>query len=102
MAGDIAATREQLAAEVATLFAGLRSGSFIAKCAPLFELRIRLAEIVTAATTLELQTGGGRCYLREPGRAFARRWREAAFIPVITPSIVQLRTVLAGAKVAAA
>ena len=101
LSGDIATQRERLAAEVATLFAGLRSGSFAGNCAPLFELRIRLAEIVTAATTLELQTGGGRCYLREPGRDFARRWREAAFIPVITPSIVQLRAVLEAAKAAA-
>ncbi len=101
LSDDITAQRDRLAAEVATLNAGLRSGSFAANCAPLFELRIRLAEIVTAATTLELQAGGGRCYLREPGRAFARRWREAAFIPVITPSIVQLRTVLKAAKAAA-
>ncbi|KRW94744.1 acyl-CoA dehydrogenase family protein [Paracoccus sp. MKU1] len=101
LAADIAAEHEKLAAETEALFAGLRGGSFAANCAPLFRLRIRLAEIVTAATTLELQAGGGRCYLAEPGRDFARRWREAAFIPVITPSIVQLRTVLAAAKEAA-
>lgn len=101
LAEDIAAQRERLASETAALSAGLRSGSFVGNCAPLFKLRIRLADLVTAATSLELQTGGGRCYLAEPGRDFARRWREAAFIPVITPSIVQLRGALAAAKAAA-
>lgn len=101
LADDISTQRERLASETAALFAGLRSGGFVGNCAPLFELRIRLADSVTAAISLELQTGGGRCYLAEPGRDFARRWREAAFIPVITPSIVQLRTVLAAAKAAA-
>lgn len=101
LAGDIAAQREQLATETAALFAGLRSGSFVGNCAPLFQLRIRLADLVTAATMLELQAGGGRCYLAAPGRDFARRWREAAFIPIVTPSIVQLRTALAAAQEAA-
>ena len=27
--------------------------------------------------------------------AFARRWREAAFLPIVTPSLVQLKTELA-------
>jgi hypothetical protein len=68
----------------------------------LFELRIALAEIVSAAVALELQAAGGRAYLTEPGRDFGRRWREAAFIPVMTPSLVQLRTVLRQWKDAAA
>lgn len=91
----------RLAQARAALAQGLRSGSFVVAPAPLFELRIALAGIVAEATGLELQAGGGRCYLREPGRDFARRWREAAFIPVITPSLVQLRVALAGARQAA-
>ncbi|MDQ7778023.1 MAG: acyl-CoA dehydrogenase family protein [Paracoccus aminovorans] len=101
LAGDIAATRAALEAETRALFSGLRDGSFAAACAPLFRLRIRLAQIVAEATQLELQAGGGRCYLAGPGQGFARRWREAAFIPVITPSIVQLRGALAAAAAAA-
>ena len=50
------------------------------------------------AVALELQAAGGRAYLREPGRDFARRSREAAFIPVITPSLVQLRSALEAAR----
>ncbi len=30
----------------------------------------------------------------EPGRSFQRRLREAAFVPIITPSLAQLKTVL--------
>lgn len=101
LAGDFARLRADLAETVAALFAGLRDGRFVTHPAALFELRIRLAEIVATSIGLELQAGGGRCYLREPGRDFARRMREAAFIPVITPSIVQLRGVLAEARQAA-
>ena len=94
-------TTQDLARAEARLLAGIRSGSFAAHAAPLFELRIELAEIAQAAVSLELQAGGGRNFLREPGRDFARRWREAAFIPLITPSIVQLRQVLTAAGKAA-
>ncbi len=62
---------------------------------PLFEIRIALAEVVAEAVALELQALGGKAYLAGPGRGFARRSREAAFIPVITPSLVQLKTALA-------
>lgn len=92
---------QRLARAEQRLFHGLRTAAFVRDAAPLFELRIELAEIVAEAVSLELQAGGGRCYLREPGRAFARRWREAAFIPVITPSLVQLRTALDTARKAA-
>jgi len=39
---------------------------------------------------LELQAWGGQAYLDEQAPGFARRWRESAFIPVITPSLAQL------------
>ena len=41
---------------------------------------------------------GRRRGLPEAGRRwFARRWREAAFLPIVTPSLVQLKTELASA-----
>lgn len=78
----------------ARLVAGLRSREFEADAPSLFELRIRLAEIVADAVSLELQAAGGRAYLAQAGRDFARRWREAAFVPLITPSLVQLKAAL--------
>lgn len=78
----------------ARLVMGLRSREFEIDAASLFKLRIHLAGIVADAVSLELQATGGRAYLAAPGREFARRWREAAFIPVVTPSLVQLKTAL--------
>lgn len=98
---DIRALQADLSDARSVLAAGLRSQAFVRRPEALFDLRIRLAGIVSDAVELELQAGGGRCYLRGPGADFARRWREAAFIPVITPSIVQLRTELAAARQAA-
>lgn len=95
LAAPIAALRARLDQVIAALEAGLASGSFVTRPAALFELRIALSEITFEAVSLELQAGGGRCYLQGPGGGFARRWREAAFIPVITPSTVQLRSALA-------
>ncbi len=85
-----------------SLFSGLRSQAFEVDAGPLFELRITLAEIVSVALSLELQAVGGRAYLAETGRGFARRWREAAFIPVVTPSLVQLKTALRQRRMIAA
>ena len=93
--GDLVAdTQKRLAQAEAKLFAGLRSHRFEVDPSALFELRIRLAEIVEEAVSLELQASGGRAYLAGPGQDFARRWREAAFIPLITPSLVQLKSAL--------
>lgn len=85
---------KDLARSQAMLFEGLRDGHFEARPASLFRLRIRLAEIVLEAVQLELSASGGKAYLSQPGRDFQRRWREAAFIPVITPSLVQLNSAL--------
>jgi hypothetical protein len=43
---------------------------------------------------LELSAAGGSAYLTQPGESFQRRLREVAFIPIITPSLVQLKTAL--------
>lgn len=91
----VAETAEELDRQEAALFEGLARDAFHTQPARLFQIRIALADIVAQATGLELQASGGRAYLSGPGQNFARRWREAAFIPVITPSIVQLRTALA-------
>lgn len=77
------------------LLDGLQLGVFETNAAALFRIRIALADLVSEAVGLELQASGGRAYLSAPGQHFARRWRESAFIPVITPSIVQLKTALA-------
>jgi alkylation response protein AidB-like acyl-CoA dehydrogenase len=73
---------------------GLRTPQFFDRPADLFGLRICLAEIATDAVQLELQASGGKAYLSKPGQGFQRRLREVAFIPLITPSLVQLKTVL--------
>jgi alkylation response protein AidB-like acyl-CoA dehydrogenase len=92
---DLAAA---LAEQERSLREGLRAGTFQSKPATLFHIRIALADIVAQAVGLELQGIGGRAYLTAPGAGFGRRWREAAFIPVITPSLVQLKTVLAAQR----
>lgn len=91
----IVETEDELNRQEAALFEGLKRDAFHIQPARLFQIRIALADIVASALNLELQASGGRAYLSGPGKNFARRWREAAFIPVITPSIVQLRTALA-------
>lgn len=73
---------------------GLPSAGFERSPARLFQLRIRLAEIAAEAVQLELSASGGKAYLSQPGEGFQRRLREVAFIPIITPSVVQLKTAL--------
>ena len=36
----------------------------------------------------------GAEHLARGGAGFARRWRESAFVPIVTPSLVQLRAEL--------
>jgi len=85
----------QLEELTASLIAGVRSQRFVAEPWALFEIRIALAEVANAAVQLELQASGGAAYLKPGGAGFARRWREAAFLPIVTPSLVQLKTELA-------
>ncbi|AZC24660.1 MULTISPECIES: acyl-CoA dehydrogenase family protein [Pseudomonas] len=86
--------REQLQRTVAELKAGLLDGRFLGEPAALFRVRIALAEATANAVQLELQASGGKAYLCEHGSGFARRWRESAFVPIVTPSLVQLRAEL--------
>lgn len=77
-----------------TLLTGLADRRYEQRAAPLFRLRIRLAGLVQQAALLELQASGGAAYLVDRDRSFGRRWAEAAFIPVITPSLTQLQAQL--------
>lgn len=86
----------RLAHSHAALVSGVRQEAFVTQPAELFRLRIGLADIVQEAVELELQSTGGAAYLQGDQQAgFARRWREAAFVPIVTPSLVQLRAELA-------
>ena len=85
----------ELESIVGSVREGLATERFRSDPAALFRIRIRLAEIVQVALGLELDATGGRAYLRDHNRDFARRWLEAAFVPVITPSLTQLQGELA-------
>ncbi|QCI13036.1 acyl-CoA dehydrogenase [Pseudomonas putida] len=85
---------ERLENTVGELKQGLRDGRFQSQPAALFKLRITLAESAADAVQLELQASGGKAYLNQFGEGFARRWRESAFVPIVTPSLVQLRAEL--------
>lgn len=76
------------------LFDGIEHSTFLSEPTALFELRIKLAALVGAAVRLEVLSAGGRGYLRGQGGS-PRRTREAAFVPIVTPSIVQLKNQLA-------
>lgn len=82
------------------LSAGIDDGRLRERPRELIELRVRMVELATDAVQLELQALGGRAYLRGDSHGFARRWREAAFLPVLTPTLAQLKTELARAKTA--
>ncbi len=94
LAAEVDALSRDLNVAEDQLVAGLLDERFISAPAPLFRLRLQFAAIVAAAVQLELAASGGQAYLSEPGRSFQRRLREAAFVPIITPSLVQLKTVL--------
>jgi alkylation response protein AidB-like acyl-CoA dehydrogenase len=64
--------------------------------AALLSMRLAGAEIATAAATLEAKTAGGKGYASRS--AASRRFREAAFIPVQSPSEGQLRWELASCR----
>jgi alkylation response protein AidB-like acyl-CoA dehydrogenase len=77
------------------LAAGLDEGGLRTRPADLIGLRIRMVDLANDAVQLELQALGARAYARGNGNGFARRLREAAFLPILTPTLVQLKTELA-------
>ena len=91
----VAQLEAMLAEQEHALREGLRTRAFESRPAALFRIRIALADILGHTVGLELQATGGRAFLRSPGAEFSRRWREAAFIPIVTPSVLQLKATLA-------
>lgn len=53
-----------------------------------FELRMALTRLAMDTVWLELESKGGSAYFKPSGTA--RRLREVAFLPVLTPSLLQL------------
>lgn len=92
--GELEEHRLHLQNSVDELKRGLLDGRFLTQPAALFRLRIALAESAATAVQLELQASGGKAFLCDYGSHFARRWRESAFLPIVTPSLVQLRAEL--------
>lgn len=71
-----------------------QDGYFVKNPKALFKVRIEIVDVVAQSLLLELQASGGRGYLTNAGSDFIRRWREGAFLPVVTPSALQLKTIL--------
>jgi alkylation response protein AidB-like acyl-CoA dehydrogenase len=90
---EVAEVEAKLGEQSARLRTGVLDGTFLERPAALFQLRIDLADTVTRAVSLEVQASGGRGYLRGQ-TGTARRVREASFIPIVTPSLVQLKAQL--------
>ncbi|MHA3084184.1 hypothetical protein ACX1NX_13695 [Acinetobacter sp. ANC 5383] len=86
--------QQQLEENLKALFDGLVSGEFVTQARRLFEIRISLSELTQHAIQLELCSTGGKCYLTPYEDGFARRLNESAFIPIVTPSVLQLKTEL--------
>ena len=87
----ISQLKQQLNSDQQALEQGLAQNTFVADAASLFRLRIQLAERVQQAVALELEASGGRAYLLDFNPHFARRLKESAFVPVVTPSLAQLQ-----------
>ena len=76
------------------LLQGVKNRHFVAFPKDLFKLRISLTDWLWKAVLLELETRGGGAYLVETSEGFPRRLREASFVPIITPSVSQLKKAL--------
>lgn len=88
-------TLESLETIKKKLYEGLENPQyFIENTRELFQLRIDIVDVVAASLLLELQASGGRGYLKHSTSSFARRWNEGAFLPIVSPSAVQLRHIL--------
>ena len=72
----------------------LQPGYFVERPKELFQLRIDIVDVVAQSLLLELQASGGRGYLSNSTSGFIRRWNEGAFLPIVSPSAVQLRHIL--------
>jgi alkylation response protein AidB-like acyl-CoA dehydrogenase len=90
--GEIEALEARVLEDWQALSAGGDGGRLRERPAELLHLRMGMVEVATSAVQLELQTLGGRAWLRGEDGGFQRRWREAAFLPVVTPTLAQLKT----------
>lgn len=95
LADEALALQEALSQQWQALITGIQNGQFLHAPADMFEIRIALSDITLQAVALEVQAKGGAGYLRNMQPDVARRWGEAAFVPVVTPSLVQLKAELA-------
>ena len=95
LSGEIDALDADIAAYRQALGAGLDDGSLRERPRDLLALRLRMTELASDAVALELQALGGRALLRAGNGGYARRAREAAFLAVVTPTVVQLKGDLA-------
>jgi alkylation response protein AidB-like acyl-CoA dehydrogenase len=96
--GELEAREAQVRDYWEALSTGIDSGRLRERPAELLGLRMRMVEIALDAVQLELQALGGRAYLRGESGGFTRRWREAAFLPIVTPTLAQLKTERARAQ----
>jgi alkylation response protein AidB-like acyl-CoA dehydrogenase len=96
--GELEALEAQVHDLWEALSTGVDSGRLRERPPELLDLRLRMVEIASAAVQLELQALGGRAYLRGESGGFARRWREAAFLTIVTPTLAQLKTERARAQ----
>lgn len=89
------ATLGHLQAIKEKLYTGLSKIDYFVKAPKeLFQLRLDIVDLVSDSLLLELQASGGRGYFKNSPSSFMRRWNEGAFLPIISPSAVQLRHIL--------
>jgi alkylation response protein AidB-like acyl-CoA dehydrogenase len=86
---DEIATKLEAAQATLTRLAASVGGSTPPSKKELLSLRLTAAELSSASANLEIRTAGGKGYASRT--AASRRYREAAFIPVQSPSEAQLR-----------
>ncbi|MGT2907384.1 acyl-CoA dehydrogenase family protein [Streptococcus dentiloxodontae] len=96
LADEYEAARAGLDRIKTELYKGLEDYAyFIEHPKELFQLRIDIVDVVADSLLLELQASGGRGYFKNSTSSFSRRWNEGAFLPIVSPSAVQLRHILA-------
>ena len=90
--------QQQLQQLQLALYQGLATQHFVTQPQALYQIRIALSDLSQQAIQLELISSGGQCYLNSKAQSdsgFARRLSESVFIPIITPSVLQLQHELA-------
>ena len=95
---DVERVRDQVTHLIHTqeLIAAVLDDAAVVDRVKLLELRLAAAEVASAAAALEVRVAGGAGYAQSSPAS--RRFREAAFIPVQSPSETQLKWELARAK----